>query len=278
VPGKPIVRWVNRTDSIVSPFEHTGIILQYVRLRTDSIILFYSGGKDSIVLLDILAKKFEKVHCVFMFFVENLRHQAPLIDFAKRYPNVIMHQYPHWELSEFFQNGIGTFHNIRQNLKTINQRDIEDNIKNITNIKWAAFGLKEKDSIKRLMMLRSFKFDAINEKSGQVHPLSKWSNKECYAYINQNKLIKPINYTPGSKSDGVTISGSVLYYLKNNYLDDYQKIIKLFPFAELNLFKYEKELLEKQSCKTPKIRSSNNKQGTNKKCTIQSSENREQSI
>jgi 3'-phosphoadenosine 5'-phosphosulfate sulfotransferase (PAPS reductase)/FAD synthetase len=253
-------------------FEHTAIVLRYVSQRTDSIILLYSGGKDSIVLLHILCKYFKRVHCVFMYFVKDLEHQQPLLNAVKNYENATLEQVPHFTLSEYFQNGVGRFHETNRNITQIGQRDIENYVKNKTGIQWAAYGLKEKDSIKRRMMLRSFTFDAINEKSMQVHPLAKWSNKECLAYIAQNKLIKPVQYNSGVRSDGVDIHGSTLYFLKHHFPNDLQKLIKVFPLAELNLIKYEEELRTKQLSQTSKVCSRNNKQEPNKKCTLQPKE------
>ena len=45
-----------------------------IRQKSDACLLFCSLGKDSLVLLDMLYPKFERIVCVFMYFVKDLEH------------------------------------------------------------------------------------------------------------------------------------------------------------------------------------------------------------
>ena len=56
-------------------------VIEFLKTQTDSVVLFYSGGKDSIVLIDILAKHF-KVNLAFMYFVPGLEHIEKYITWA----------------------------------------------------------------------------------------------------------------------------------------------------------------------------------------------------
>ena len=48
-------------------------IIQSIREKTDTAVLYYSaGGKDSIALLDMLAGMFNKVICYYMYLIPNL--------------------------------------------------------------------------------------------------------------------------------------------------------------------------------------------------------------
>ncbi|MDK7376041.1 MULTISPECIES: phosphoadenosine phosphosulfate reductase family protein [Weeksella] len=53
---------------MLTPLEHANKVISTVRDRSNRAILFYSAGKDSIVLLDLMAKQFDEVVCAFINF------------------------------------------------------------------------------------------------------------------------------------------------------------------------------------------------------------------
>ncbi len=60
-----------------------------VRQKSDTCIVFCSLGKDSIVTLDLVYPRFERVVCVFMSFVKGLEHINGWIRWVKKkYPKV----------------------------------------------------------------------------------------------------------------------------------------------------------------------------------------------
>ena len=56
----------------MTPIDHANEVIASVRQKTDRAILFYSCGKDSEVLLDLMAPHFKEIVCVFMYFVKLL--------------------------------------------------------------------------------------------------------------------------------------------------------------------------------------------------------------
>ena len=80
-------------------------IINNLRKETKEVILFHSAtGKDSIMLLDLLSKKFDIVHCIFMYLVKDLDYENRYIAWAqKRYSNIEFHQTPHYALYSFIK-------------------------------------------------------------------------------------------------------------------------------------------------------------------------------
>lgn len=75
--------------------------------KTDSVILFCSLGKDSLVLLDLIYPKFDRIVCVFMYFVKDLEHIEKWINWTKaKYPKIEMVQVPHWNLTYILRSGM----------------------------------------------------------------------------------------------------------------------------------------------------------------------------
>ena len=90
----------------MTPIDHANEVISLVRQKTDRAILFYSCGKDSEVLLDLMAPHFKEIVCVFMYFVKGLDHIDNYLQAAKsRYTNIKIMQVPHWNLSRALRIG-----------------------------------------------------------------------------------------------------------------------------------------------------------------------------
>lgn len=215
-------------------------IIDNIREKTNEIILFHSAtGKDSIMLLDILSKKFEKVHCVFMYIVKGLFYENKYIQYAeKKYSNVIFYQTPHYCLNSFVKNGyLGIKKESKIQKNTVSK--IDDKFRLILGVNYSVYGFKKTDGITRRFMLNDTD-NGINAKTNKCYPLMNLKNKDVLRYINENNLIQPFNYGTLKPSSGCDISTpEFLYYLKNKYPDDLKKIINIFPHCEFKLFNYE---------------------------------------
>ena len=212
-----------------SPLNLTLSTIEYIKQETDSVILFYSGGKDSIVLLDILTKHF-KVNLVFMYFVPELEHIEKYVTWAEKKYNVKVKKYPHWMLSQYFNDNYFTFH-YNNEVPNIKLGDIENKAKIDFNCEWIINGAKKSDSLNRRLMLKTYFMQSINLSSKKAFPLSDWKKGDCLSYIKQKKLPMPISYGTG-KSNGADLNLEFLTFCKEKYPNDYRKIINQFPLAE----------------------------------------------
>ena len=70
----------------------------------------------------------------------------------------------------------------------------------------------------------------------KLYPLAEWSEKHLEGYLKRHKLILPIEYRYKFR-DLNTFKGAPLLYIYNNYPDDYQKIIDLFPDVQGELMR-----------------------------------------
>jgi len=225
---------------------HTLEVISAVRQKSDRAILFYSCGKDSIAMLDLIAPHFKEVVCVFMYFVKNLDHINRFIRFSKaKYPNATFIELPHWNLSWIIREGV--YCKSDETVKTLKLSDIVTAAKQKTGIGYCFLGMKQSDSLNRRLMLRGYDIQAINEKSGMVYPLSKWSNNDVVNYIRFKKLPEPIRYSNNKKSQGLGFDIDVFLYLRKHYPNDLAKILKQYPLSESILFEYDRKQATIQS-------------------------------
>jgi len=225
---------------VVNSFKHAEQVINTVSLKTDRVILFYSACKDSIVLLDLLAKKFKTVECVFMYFVKDLEHISKYIKWSQtNYPNARFIQIPHYGLSQIYKNGIYCTPNKNIKRKTT-LSDVDEAVRIKFNCGYTLYGWKKADGLNRMMALRSYELEAIS-KTNKVYPLSNWSKADVLGYIKRNRLPQPIAYG-GKRSNGVGFNLECYLYLREHYPNDLKKILKEFPLSERILYEYDNKI------------------------------------
>lgn len=238
------------------------IIADEIAKLTDEVILFHSAtGKDSIALLDILAPRFKRIVCVFMYVVKDLEHNGRYISYARnKYKNCEFVQIPHFAVFSYIKYGyMGHWQN--ENQKLYSMADLTEIIRKKYNIGWTAFGFKQSDSLNRRCMLRSYneyaeksigRMEAINDKTKKFYPLSHYKNRDVLEYIDCNGLIRPESFGSNVRSNGENISNvDFMIYLREKFPNDLKRLFAEYPGCERLLFEhdYEKSLNAKDNGK-----------------------------
>lgn len=200
---------------------------------TDSVIVGFSGGKDSIVTLDLCFKYFKRVVPFFMYLVPNLEFQENMLKrYEERYKTEIL-RIPHFECSEFLKYGSFTLFDPDVDIVGIN--DTYEYLRQQTGIHWIAAGERCADSIVRNAMIK--KSGSIDHKRGRFYPLAYWKKNEVLQYIKMKKLY----LSPEQKKLGFSfrsLAGNELAAIKDFYPKDYEKILKVYPFAEAGVKRF----------------------------------------
>ena len=202
---------------------------------TDSVIVSFSGGKDSIVTLDLCFKYFKNVVPFFMYLVPDLEFQETMLrKYEKRYGIDII-RIPHFELSNLLK--YGSFTLFDDQVSIVNITDTYEYIRAETGIHWIAAGERIADSIVRRAMIK--KSGATDAKRGRFYPVAYWNKKEILRYIQLKKLY----LSPEQKKLGFSfrsLDGYQLSVIKKEYPSDYEKILRVFPFSGAAVERYEK--------------------------------------
>lgn len=177
----------------MSKLESAQRTIAAVREKSDSCIVFCSLGKDSLVTLDMVAPQFDRVVCVFMYFVPHLEHIERWVTWVKaRYPKVEFMQVPHWNLSYILRGGLYCIPNPK--VKLLKLADVVRSIRLKTGISYVFLGMKKADSMNRRLMLKGFEQDSYIS-NGQAYPLADWTQKEVLAYMKLHRIPEPIRYS-----------------------------------------------------------------------------------
>lgn len=222
----------------MTPIDHANEVIASVRERTDRAILFYSCGKDSEVLLDLMAPHFKEIVCVFMYFVKGLDHVESNLRAVKvRYNNVRIMQVPHWNLSRALRIGFCCVPN--PNVKILSLKDVDNAVRLKTGISYSFYGMKKADGMQRRIMLRGYENEAISS-TNKIYPLSHWKKSDVLAYIKARHLPEPIAYTKEA-GNGLWFDAKCFNYLRDHYPQDLEKIYCVWPLARNILLRYDEE-------------------------------------
>lgn len=206
--------------------------------KADSVILFCSFGKDSLVLLDLIYPRFRRVVCVFMYFVKNLEHIDRWIKWAQaKYPDAEFVQVPHWNLSYILRSGMYCVPNPK--VRLIKLADVIESMRLKYDAHYVFLGMKKADGMNRRLMLNTYEQDGY-EHNGLVYPLADWTQKDILAYMKHNGLPPPVRYSLKASS-GVGFNEDCLIWMREHYPQDLEKIYKVFPMAERVLYEYDRK-------------------------------------
>lgn len=201
--------------------------------KQSSCIVMCSLGKDSLVTLDLVYPRFERVVCVFMYFVKDLDHINGWIRWVKKkYPKVEFMQVPHWNLTYILRGGLYCVPNPKVKLWNLSKTIEALRLK--TNCYYVFLGMKKADGMNRNLMLKGYEANGYENK-GLVYPLASWTQKDVLAYMKHKRLPQPVRYS-SKAGGGVGFSKETFTWLEKHYPQDLQKIYKVFPMSERILF------------------------------------------
>lgn len=121
------------------------------------------------------------------------------------------------------------------NVDIVGITDTYEYLRQKTGIHWIAAGERCADSIVRNAMIK--KSGSIDYKRGRFYPLAYWKKNEVIHYIKYKKLY----LSPEQKRLGFSfrsLAGSELAIIKEHYPRDYEKILKVYPFAEAGVKRF----------------------------------------
>lgn len=209
-----------------------------VRKQTASAIVFVSFGKDSLVLLDLLYPRFDRLVCVFMYFVKDLEHINRYLRYCKaRYPKAEWVQTEHWNTT--YVRRAGMYCEPEPDVRLKKLADVISEAREATGIQWVFLGMKKADSLNRRLMLMQYESSNYTN-NGIAYPLAELTNRDVLAYMKNAKLPAPVIYGKGTSS-GIGFNLDCFLWLRDNCPQDLERIYKEFPLSRRILFEHDRK-------------------------------------
>lgn len=198
------------------------------RIKDEPVIILFSTGKDSIAASDLFFKHHQgKKQLVYMYLVPGLSFKERILSYYENRWKTDIHRIP-GNVSIMLSQG-------RKVLDGV----IEKNLRMRYDINWIVTGLKCSDNLVRRYFGRCADVDGIDLKHRKIYPLKHWKDRQVMAYIKANKLPLPVEYSMGFRRDLSYLSTPNLVWIKSNFPQDYQKIIRSHPKLEVLVWREE---------------------------------------
>lgn len=201
--------------------------IETASLITDRVLVSFSGGKDSVVSLDLCIKYFKEVKAFFMYQVGGLSFQEAIIKYYEDKYGIQIYRIPHFFLSEKLRYGFFRLYDL--SVPILSVKDIYTYMRDMTGIYWIAAGERIKESLWRRGIIKGA--GTIDMARGRFYPVAEWSKEEILSYIKQKKLKVGLD----SKRLGCSFDSFLscdLEVIRKHFPNDFDKIKSWFPFIE----------------------------------------------
>jgi phosphoadenosine phosphosulfate reductase len=197
--------------------------LEGIRRERDSVLVAYSGGKDSRAVLDLAVRVFPRVVPVHFSFVPGLRYVAELLQFAQDRYGLDVVQYPSPDLLQALCWGVYCRVPWRfDGIRPPRYGAVYDLVKKDFGIPVTLTGCRRSDSWQRRQMLNAGTMPG-------THPIADWSKHHVEAYLKQHDI--PMPPAPKGATTGVGLAKRSVLFLHDHYPDDYERLRRFFPFV-----------------------------------------------
>lgn len=206
-------------------------MLELAAKQQDAVCVAFSGGKDSMVVLDICARTFSRVEAFFMYLVPGLDCIEELLDSARKRYGITIRQYPHWLVRDYISRGMYCPNSWKHDeLPPWKLRDIYTLARHEAGTLKLATGAKKDDGMWR----RKF-MGATKSWTDIIYPLTGWSKYDVLGYLAA-KGLRPPDAARGDAA-GIDLNIKTLLWLHDKHPGDFRKICDVFPYAEAVVYR-----------------------------------------
>lgn len=219
-------------------------VIAEIRRRTDTILLAFSCGKDSIAAWLECRKHFSHIVAFYMYLIPDLEFVERSLRYYEDWFGCRIIRVPHPSLYRMLNNFV---FQAPQNCATIEAANLADfdytdmytavrRKMGLSDDAYAASGVRAVDSPYRLVAVK--RYGAINHKKRHFYPIWDWRKDRLLAEITHAGIKLPPDYRLFGRSfDGIDYR--FLKPIRDAYPDDYARIIEYFPLAELEIKRRE---------------------------------------
>jgi hypothetical protein len=203
--------------------------LKKIAEKNDSVIVSFSGGKDSLACMDLAVRNFQRVVAMFMYAVPGLEFiERDLAVLQKLWPQVPLVRYPHWGVIRAIKAGAyrPTHWKLAQSLPDLTVIDIYNLVRADLGINCVIHGGKAADSMWRRRSMVATAQDWL------IYPLSNWNKWHVLGYLRHNKIpIPQASADAKGTASGVDLSTPSVLWMYDNHPEDFKKLELLFPYV-----------------------------------------------
>jgi predicted phosphoadenosine phosphosulfate sulfurtransferase len=225
-------------------FENSDELCGYVAGMSDTVILSFSLGKDSIGAWFRLREYFKKIHLFYFYLVPDLDFVNRSIRYYEDFFKTEIALLPSPSLYRMLNNLV---FQAPENCHIVEEMELEgfdyDGIVKewkrdigVDSGTFVAHGTRANDSIMRRTSLK--KWGSLNPNRRTFMPIYDWNKERLKQCLRDNRIKLPVDYEMFGRSfDGIDYR--FLKPIKDRFPKDYERILEYFPLAELEIKRRE---------------------------------------
>lgn len=211
--------------------DHLGETIDGLRQLAQSherVLVGFSGGKDSLAVLDLALRNFRTVVPFFCYFVPGLRCEESKVELAERFFKVTVLRVPDTQALDCLKAGyLCDEHQELDSLPDLNQRRFYNWLKHETRCTLILRGDKKADGPFRRMRMGNQR-----ETMSDVHfPLKHWKKIEVLSYLKMRTI--PVPSAESGENSAVGLFDYEILHMHDHHPEDYERMRAFFPYIEV---------------------------------------------
>ena len=207
---------------------------------TNEVIVPFSGGKDSLAVLELLHQNEFTIRPYFMYIVKGIGFQQRYLAMIERRYGFEILQVPHPQLFQDLKWGY--YRTPVPDMPKIQWNEIDAFVRSKLGLNLIICGGEKKmDSLQRRGMISSTAPDGYCSVRNRGYVISEWSDHDVYSFINKANIPLPPDYAMFRGSWGGDVLPRKTLQIYRRYPEDYEKLKKVYPFIEAAVLKAEME-------------------------------------
>jgi hypothetical protein len=207
-------------------FLQSAQFLAEARKRHSGVIVSYSGGKDSLVVLDQCVKAgFTQIVCMYYYLIPGIKVVEKQLQYARERYKVEVLEYPSPLILTLLKSGMYSDPSLRlDRIPQWHVDDIEEMCRADTGIKLIATGHKKSDAMGQGLSNAVW----ANKKENQVQPIINWNKFHLLSYMKAHNI--PMPESDGRNSSSMDLHPKNILWLHDNHYEDFVTFEKVFPY------------------------------------------------
>lgn len=233
-------------------FANSDELCKFVASYTDTVILGFSTGKDSIATWLQCRRYFARVVPFYLYYVPGIRFVERSLAYYERYFETKIHRYPHGVFGHSIVDGLAFQPPERVKLfqdatihRNLEGADVIDDLRGQIGDRDCilAHGTKLNDSLRRALVIKTH--GTLYPHRKRFFPIYDWGNDRMEREIRDAGVELPVDYKYWSRSwEGARIEQ--MKTMREVFPEDFETLMRWVPLAQAEFWRrkfYEEEKL-----------------------------------
>lgn len=216
----------------MSVYSDTFAELKQLAAKHEEVLVAYSGGKDSLAVMDLCAKTFKRVRAFHWFTVAGLDLCESAMRYSREKWGIDPIMIPHWDVVQARKIGLWCNQStVIDKVPEYSLRDAYAHAIDVSGCKLVIAGMKKADGLKRRQFFANIRDSEDHFWTRLVNPIADWRKADVVGYLKANGIPLP-PAVKRSVTSGIGLDHDSLCWLHDTHPEDFRKLCKVFPYAE----------------------------------------------